>query len=175
MPGQAQIEDLDRGAKRFLSALKRAKTQISVGLLSGTSADEEHSAPGKSDSTVSKFLRRAAGTTRLTVAEIGAIHELGLGVPKRSFIAAWVDEDASAINYQLTNMGRGLVRKSNPVPLETLAEQFGAWCVGRIQQRIADGIEPPNAESTIRQKGSSKPLINTGQMRSAISYRVESE
>jgi hypothetical protein len=172
MPGQAQIQDLDRGAKQFLAALKRAKVQIAVGLLSGTAADAEHDAP---KGTVGRLLRAAAGTTRLTVAEVGAINELGLGVPRRSFIADWVDEDASAINWQLTNMGRGLVRKNNPQPLPVLAEQFGQWCVGRIQQRISDGIEPENAPSTIAAKGSSKPLINTGQLRSAITSRVEGE
>jgi hypothetical protein len=169
MPGASQIEDLDRGARQFLAALKRAKITIEVGLLDGTAADQEHNAPkGK----IGKFLRKAAGTSRLTVREIGAIHELGLGVPKRSFIAAWVDEDASAINYQLTNMGKGLVRKNNPVPLETLANQFGLWSVGRIQQRISDGIDPPLAPSTIARKGSSTPLINTGQLRSSITYRL---
>ena len=170
MAGQAQIQDLDRGAKAFLAALKRAKIRVSVGLLSGTEADAEHDAP---KGTVGRLLRKAAGTTRLTVREVGAINELGIGVPRRSFIADWVDEDASAINWQLANMGRGLLRKNNPVPLETLAEQYGLWAVGRIQQRISDGIEPENAQSTIDAKGSSTPLSNTGQLRSSITSRVE--
>lgn len=32
---------------------------------------------------------------------------------------------------------------------------------------------PPNAQSTIRQKGSSKPLIDTGLMRRSVTYKVK--
>lgn len=32
---------------------------------------------------------------------------------------------------------------------------------------------PPNAETTIKQKGSSKPLIDTGLMRRSITYKVK--
>lgn len=52
-------------------------------------------------------------------------------------------------------------------------ERVGLWAQGSIQQRISDGIPPPNAESTIRRKGSSTPLIDTGQLRTSIKYRVK--
>ena len=35
------------------------------------------------------------------------------------------------------------------------------------------GIAPPLKPATIARKGSSTPLINTGQLRSAITWRVE--
>jgi hypothetical protein len=45
--------------------------------------------------------------------------------------------------------------------------------VGVIKQRIANGIAPPNSPYTIARKGSSKPLIDTGQLRNSITYQVE--
>ena len=51
-------------------------------------------------------------------------------------------------------------------------EQFGAWSKGEIQARIARGVPPPNAASTVKRKGSSTPLIDTGILRSSIDYEV---
>ena len=55
---------------------------------------------------------------------------------------------------------------------DEVLELLGQQCVGQIQERISEGIDPPNAPSTIRQKGSSTPLIDTGALRSAVNYRV---
>jgi hypothetical protein len=42
-----------------------------------------------------------------------------------------------------------------------------------MQQRIADRIDPPNAASTIKRKGSSVPLIDEGILRTSILGQVE--
>ena len=55
---------------------------------------------------------------------------------------------------------------------EQLADLLGQKYVGQIQARISAGIPPPLAESTIARKGSSVPLIDTGQLRSAVTYEV---
>jgi hypothetical protein len=46
---------------------------------------------------------------------------------------------------------------------------------GWMKARIAEGIPPPLAEATIARKGGGKttPLINTGQLRNSIGYKVE--
>lgn len=56
--------------------------------------------------------------------------------------------------------------------LRVALDRFGLWAVGEIQQRIADGIPPPNAQSTVDRKGSSTPLIETGQLRASIKHKV---
>jgi len=52
-------------------------------------------------------------------------------------------------------------------------ELFGMYVVGLIRQRMANGIPPPNRPSTIARKGSSKPLIDTGELRNAITWKAE--
>jgi hypothetical protein len=51
---------------------------------------------------------------------------------------------------------------------------IGMRVVGDIQDRISDGIPPPNSPITIARKGSSKPLIDSGQLRQSISFEVRS-
>lgn len=42
-----------------------------------------------------------------------------------------------------------------------------------IKQEIVDLQTPPNAPSTIAQKGSSNPLIDTGNMKEAVHWKLE--
>lgn len=44
---------------------------------------------------------------------------------------------------------------------------------GFIQSEITEGGWTPNAPSTIRQKKSSKPLIDTGRMRGSVNFELE--
>lgn len=50
---------------------------------------------------------------------------------------------------------------------------IGIAGVGLIQERITDLKSPPNAESTVERKGSSNPLIDTGEMRRSVTHKVE--
>lgn len=116
----------------------------------------------------------------LTVVEIAQIHEYGkvinngratIIIPRRSWLRDGVDEYKVALQKRATLLGTGVIL------LKFTAFQalslLGEYSVGLIKQRIADGIPPPNAPSTIRRKKSSKPLIDTGQLRNAITYTVE--
>ena len=46
--------------------------------------------------------------------------------------------------------------------------------IGDVKLTISNNMPPPNSEKTIKKKGSSKTLIDTGAMRNAVSYRVKS-
>lgn len=118
------------------------------------------------------------GAEALTLIEVavwlhfGVPSEEGGGwrIPPRRFISDWFDAELPAIREKLTALMRLVV--AGRLTREQALEQTGQWCVGRIQQRIADGVPPPNEPSTVRQKGSSKPLIRYGQLRGSISYEV---
>lgn len=107
-----------------------------------------------------------------TVAEIMSIHEFGLGgMPERSFIRAWIDDNRALIRRDLRKvLQRAATSRSFTV--EDGLKLLGLKYEGLIKGRISQGIPPPNAPSTIRQKGSSKPLIDTGQARSSITHEV---
>lgn len=106
-----------------------------------------------------------------TVAEIGTFHEFGFGVPQRSFIRAWADENEALNKKRLRKIAEA-VKSGHISSPRTGLNRFGILAVGEIQERIANGIEPELAESTIRQKGSTVPLIDTGVLRSSITHRV---
>lgn len=52
-------------------------------------------------------------------------------------------------------------------------KKLGIKAQGDIQAEITSLRTPPNAPSTIQQKGSSNPLINSGEMRAAVTFKVE--
>ncbi|MEF2551313.1 hypothetical protein VQ042_08035 [Aurantimonas sp. A2-1-M11] len=59
---------------------------------------------------------------------------------------------------------------------EAILSRLGILAQGHVQQEITALRSPPNAPSTIRQKGSSNPLIHTGAMRAAVTFQLgESE
>jgi hypothetical protein len=143
----------DHGAERLLAAAAEARRPrlCRVGVL-GDEADASH------------------GDDGITVAAIAEIHELGLGVPRRSWLVDWVDTNLGVLKERLRSVERAVVA-GHATTTQGL-EQFGVRAVAEIQVRMANRIEPPLAESTIVRKGSSVPLIDTGQLRSSITYEV---
>lgn len=112
----------------------------------------------------------AEGGSGLRVIDVAQIHEFGLGVPERSFIRAWFDENEDKAKEAMRRLLVSVV-KGERKP-EQAVELFAQWVVGQMQARIAKGISPPLATSTVLRKGSSVPLIHTGQLRSSISYEI---
>lgn len=109
----------------------------------------------------------------LTLAEIGAIHEFGApnaGIPERSFIRAGVQDRMVTIRSMFKTyakkINKGEMTQQQALGLVGLQAQAG------IQAKFTDGTLAPNAPSTIAAKGSSRPLIDTGQLRAAISYEI---
>lgn len=111
------------------------------------------------------------GTGAQSLLEVAAAHEFGAGkIPQRSFIRGTVEAKGAEIaDLQVSLAGRVLKGKLDP---DQALEQLGAKVVGMVQTRIAAGIAPALHPDTIEKKGSSTPLIDTGQLRSSITYRV---
>ncbi len=155
--GQTRIKDVDKGLKKCLETLSKTKQGIvRVGVLAdkgGSEAKTQNSA--------------------LSVLDVAIFNEFGLGVPERSFIRAYVDENKAKIQTWIRVLAKQIA-DGKLEPKQAL-EQLGLKVQGGIQARIAKGVPPPNAEATIRRKGSSKPLIDTGQLRSSITYQVDSK
>ncbi len=108
---------------------------------------------------------------RSTIAEIATAHELGLGVPRRSFLRSWFEENQSSILAQLRAAGRLAFKRRTPIIVQ--AKILGQQFVRQVQGRIAGGVPPPNAPSTIARKGSATPLVDTGTLMQAISAEVK--
>ena len=106
----------------------------------------------------------------LSVVALAAIHEFGIGVPERSFIRAWFDENEERAKEALRLLLASVVEGKRE-PMQAL-ELFALWAVGEMQARMARGISPALSDRRIKEKGSSVPLIDTGQLRSSISYEI---
>lgn len=109
----------------------------------------------------------------ITNAELAMIHEFGVpekGIPERSFMRSTASEESE-------NLGRLSKAKitecieGNASPHDVFAT-IGAYLQGKIVEKITDGEFEPNNENTVKRKGSSKPLIDTGQLRASITYEV---
>lgn len=147
------VKDTDKGFKKLVARLGRTvkdHNSLLVGIL-GDKADEEHGGAGGE-----------------SVGQIAAAHEFGLGVPERTWLRGWFDANQAEIKEDLRKVSRGVIsgRFTQDAGLEILGVKYA----GQIQARMATSIPPPLAPATVARKGSSVSLIDTGQMRSAVSF-----
>jgi hypothetical protein len=154
-----RMRDTDRGWQKRKADIKSLRgIQIAVGIL------DKGSNPHVGE----------AGRTVLDVAiwnEFGTASGNGkIRIPARSFIRAWYDELQPALKTWVRAVGRNVA--SGKWSADRAANLLGVRAVASIQARMSRGIEPPNAPSTVKQKGSSKPLINKGQLRSSVTYQI---
>lgn len=106
----------------------------------------------------------------LTNAELGTIHELGLGVPQRSFVRAYFDENVHEIGGDV-EAAIARVLEGSDVDLE--AELLGAKIEAGMKERILARIEPGLSEETKRKRGQDAvPLVDTSQLMGSIRYKV---
>ena len=137
------FKDVDHGYRKTVAAVGtlRRGPIVKVGV-QGSDADKDHGG--------------------LTVAELAAIHEFGLGdAQERSFIRGWVDENREAIKQRLASLARRVI-KAELTPEQALA-QFGEWAVGQIKERMLRGLGSPP-----------RTLVDTGQLISSITAMVQS-
>jgi hypothetical protein len=119
----------------------------------------------------------AEGSEDVTLAEVAAFNEFGgpdNNPPQRSFLAAWSDENLDE-NRELFRRSAQAVVKGKLPSMAVALERLGLRFVGEIQQRIRSGIEPENADSTVERKGSSTPLIDSGQLWGSVTHSVNSK
>ncbi len=168
-----KVTDDDSGLRELrarLAALKGAR--VRVGVLADAPKREPRGAHSKKARVRAKVEKRAAGARQLSLIEVAAIHEFGAGhVPARSFIRATIDERRADIAKLQVLVGKQIL--AGKITSEQGLATIGAKVAGWMKERIAAGIAPPLKPRTIKRKKSSKPLIDTGQLRSSITYAVE--
>lgn len=105
------------------------------------------------------------------ICDVAAWNELGtVNIPARPFLRMSVDDNESKINAFLQSKKRDLVRG---VSAEQVLKEIGIFQKDLIQEKITSGSFAPNAPSTVKKKGSSKPLIDSGRMRQSVNYVIQ--
>ena len=92
-------------------------------------------------------------------------------IPARPFISTAFDENRDDLHEMKRRLWNGVIQ--GKINAARAAALLGEHHQNQVREKITSIDTPPNAESTIRMKGSSNPLIDTGQMRSAVRYEVE--
>ena len=113
----------------------------------------------------------SAGLLDAKNATKAAINEYGTSkIPQRPFMRtatnrhgkSWGSKSAKAVQSVMKGM-----------PISQVAELVGMQMKADISSTLTNGPWTPNAPSTIAKKGSSRPLIDTGELRASITYKVE--
>ena len=146
-PGNSKITDKDNGYKAMRARMKDL---------------------AQGDWTITVGVHDSAGTHKgsaQSVADIALIHEFGApaaGIPARSVLGAWFDLHGKELAEKSSKDLKGFI-KGTLTKVQVLA-RAGSRAVAGIQQRIAQNIPPPLKPATIKRKGSSVALIDSGQM-----------
>lgn len=117
------------------------------------------------------FLEGATYPDGKSVPMIAAINEYGApsrGQPPRPFFRNTI----AAHQSEWPRVIADLLKTNDMDAAKTLA-QVGAVIAGQIRQGIVDLMAPPLAASTVRKKGSSKPLVDTGHMLASVDFEVK--
>lgn len=105
------------------------------------------------------------------ICDIAAWNELGtVNMPSRPFLRMSVDDNSDKINSFMSAQKRSII---NGEPADRILKKIGIFQKDLIQEKITEGSFAPNAPSTIKAKGSSKPLIDTGRMRQSVNFEIK--
>ena len=105
------------------------------------------------------------------ICDIAAWNELGtVNMPSRPFLRMSVDDNSDKINSFMSAQKRSII---NGESADRILKKIGIFQKDLIQEKITEGSFAPNAPSTIKAKGSSKPLIDTGRMRQSVNFEIK--
>ena len=156
------------GGKGISALLKRIKNPgvVEVGIID--------SKLHKKKSTSRKRKLSRTKTASLTTAEIGFVHEFGSTdgtIPERSFIRSSLTGKS---RKELLALSKKLLKKIADGSMEQKQALglLGAAGADIISQKIVTLRSPANKAATIKAKGSSNPLVDTGQLKNSITWRL---
>lgn len=153
------VVDLDLGFKQILEEIeKTGKQEIVIGIQEGSRTHVQ----------VRRGRKQDAG---INIAQYAAENEFGTDkIPQRSFMRSTFDEKIGEIEDIIDNeLGLVIDRVQS---LNKAFARIGLSIQGMVQMKIREIRSPPNSPVTIALKGSSKPLIDFGQMIASVRYVV---
>lgn len=150
---RAKTQDIDKGLRKLLKTMRKLDdTFVDAGIFEGEG--------GSSDSSI-------------TVAQLGTIHEFGTSdgrIPERSWMRSTDSENRNKYSKMMDAVFDRVLRGKGQIASRLTA--VGERIASDLRRKITSLRTPPNAASTIAQKGSSNPLIDTGHMRQSVRSRI---
>lgn len=116
------------------------------------------------------FLEGATYPDGTSVPVVAIVQEFGSGkIPARPYFRPMIAAKKAGWGKSLAT-----VLQNNDFDGEKALEAMGAGIAGQLRQSIIDVTAPPLGASTIRRKGSTKPLVDTGHLLGSVDYEVSS-
>ena len=144
-------------------------TNAALGAMLDMGADIEH--PG--GTSYGYASKAAANRNEVRFLKTGTGHmTLGVTAPHTINIPArpWLKPGVAAGNVEYLNIIEKAAASGDA--LEMTLNKIGVVAVGHVQKYMTELRTPPNAASTIKKKGSSNPLIDSGALRQSVSYEI---
>lgn len=136
--------------------------------------DEAHTKVGFVENAAVKPGKKGSGEKQLTsmneVAEIAVINNYGTrNIPQREFMGSSFDEKKPELLQIQSKAYNSVI--DGKISVKKGLKILGVWGSRTIKKKITALKSPPNAPYTIKRKGSSNPLIDTGQMRASVTSK----
>lgn len=146
----------DKGYKKVIESINEVKDKkfVKAGILQKDAGDKD---PGDD----------------FTLAQIASVQEFGTvdgRIPERSFIRSAMDENRKALF--IATQSQIVKILSGQTTVNKALNLLGVLITSVIKAKITNLRTPANAPSTIRKKGSTNPLIDTGRLRNSINHEV---
>lgn len=110
-----------------------------------------------------------------SVIMVGLTHEFGSSdgkIPERSFLRSALDENkAELLKFWKNGAAKAILTLNKDS--EKILALLGQMMQAAVQQKIVNVKSPANAISTVVNKKSSNPLIDTGHMRQSIRWEIK--
>ena len=91
-------------------------------------------------------------------------------VPERPWLSSAMRENRNKYRDGMKKSAKKLLL--GQTSLQTVLSHLGAMAQGDVQESILSWTSPPNSPATIALKGSSQPLVDTGEMKNSVTYLV---
>lgn len=114
------------------------------------------------------------GTDGINMATLAAVHEFGSpsrGIPERSFLRSAIIEGRQDISNLVAQGVQVYIRQGKEIDL-MFYDRIGLFASNLVKDKIVKGPFKPLSDETVKRKGSSKPLIDTGALRQSITWEV---
>lgn len=110
----------------------------------------------------------------LTIGDLAIVHELGLGVPERSFVRSTLEEPEVQAGFVMIQERLTAAVVAGRLSRDVALRLLGEWVADKIRTRILKGeIRPPLSPRTIQRKGFSIPLLESGELADAIGWEID--
>lgn len=110
-----------------------------------------------------RFLKKGTGFI-----ELGVTGPHKINIPARP----WLTPGVQSGNEEYLQIIAAAIEAGDP--LKTALERVGVVAASKVQLFMTQLKSPPNAPSTIKKKGSSNPLIDSGALRQSVTFKVTS-